>query len=124
MRIYVLHHTSASRREKASPPRIDKILPGLRRETYMYRTRHFSAPRARQPSRRRMNRSHHMVRAGVPEGVAMKISGHKTRSAFERYNLIDGDNLRDGIERTETYLQEREQRAKPTRVVRRKGKRR
>ena len=45
-----------------------------------------------------------LVRTGVPRSVAMRLTGHKTESVFERYNITSPDDLRDAVRRLEAGI--------------------
>lgn len=45
-----------------------------------------------------------MVRAGVPQSVAMTISGHKTASMFQRYNVTRATDQVEALRKIAVHL--------------------
>ena len=42
-----------------------------------------------------------LMKAGVNEKVAMSISGHKTRSVFDRYHIVDTEDVVEAMKRVQ-----------------------
>lgn len=50
-----------------------------------------------------------MDRSGVGQAVAMKITGHKTLSVYQRYRIVSESDIRDALEKTQASLSSRAQ---------------
>ena len=58
-----------------------------------------------------------LIRAGVQERVAMRISGHKTRSVFDRYNIIDESDLKLAVRKLQKFQDAAEPACQPAHAV-------
>ena len=53
-----------------------------------------------------------LLAAGVPQAVAMKITGHKTDSMFRRYAIVTVDQQREALKQAEAYRRQQAEQQK------------
>jgi len=66
----------------------------------------------------RRTASRNMLAAGVPQAVAMRITGHRTDAMFRRYAIVDEEQKREALAKTQQHVAQSAER----KVVSMKGK--
>ena len=56
----------------------------------------------------RRTASTNMIEAGLSEKEAMEISGHRTRSTFDRYHIVSERRMKQNAEKLEQHLKAKE----------------
>ena len=73
-----------------------------------YRAWRTARKKAGQPQRHlhdaRRTVARNMDRAGVPRQVAKQIIGHKTDAMYNRYRIVNEQDIREGMVQAENYL--------------------
>lgn len=68
----------------------------------------------------RRTAARNMVSAGVAPQVAMRITGHRTDAMFRRYAIVDEDQKRQALAKTQDFLlRTSDHRILPIKIVRR-----
>jgi integrase len=49
-----------------------------------------------------------MIRSGIPEKIVMQITGHRSRSIIDRYNIVNEEDLEIANEMRQAYLKRQE----------------
>jgi integrase len=60
-------------------------------------------------------------RAGLSEHEGMALSGHRTRSVFDRYNIVSNEDLMDAMKRVQSHLKQEAESRKVVPLARKKA---